>query len=320
MGERLHNPRIGDELPNSYAAYLSSFRPNMVHKGYFSIDKKGHAVDSKVKRGSEDSDDESAYDLILKNKERLLSFEEPTRFIFSHSALREGWDNPNVFQICTLKESGSETSKRQEVGRGMRLCVDKNGDRQDANTLGEDMVQKVNLLTVVASESYASFVGDLQKDIQAVLRLRPKRVDAALFRGVTVSNGAGASLTLSEADAEEIFYALAANRLVDKGGVPTQRFRDEGVSAISADDMSEHLYDFLPDIEKLVQGVYDPSALEGMISNGLEQKVLANPLNDNFSKREFQELWNRINFSRPIPFISTTVSYSARRLTTSTGT
>lgn len=298
VGERLHNPRFGDELPNSYVAYLSRFRPNMVHKGYFSIDKKGHAVDSKVKRGSEDSDDESAYDLILKNKERLLSFEEPCRFIFSHSALREGWDNPNVFQICTLKESGSETSKRQEVGRGMRLCVDKNGDRQDANTLGEGMVQKVNVLTVVASESYASFVGDLQKDIQAELRRRPKRVDEALFRGVTVSNGAGASLTLSEADARAIMHALSANRLVDWDGVPTQRFRDEGVSAISPDDVSEHLYDFLSDIEKLVQGVYDPSALDGMIGNGLEQKVLSNPLNDNFSKREFQELWERINYKQ----------------------
>ena len=123
VAERLDLPRIGDDAPGSYVSYLKQFEPNQVHKGYFSIDKKGHAINSTTKRGSEDSDDESAYDLILKIKERLLSFEEPTRFIFSHSALREGWDNPNVFQICTLKESGSETSKRQEVGRGMRLCV-----------------------------------------------------------------------------------------------------------------------------------------------------------------------------------------------------
>lgn len=298
VAERLGSPRIGDDAPGSYASYLKQFEPSQVHKGYFSIDKKGHAINSTTKRGSEDSDDESAYDLILKNKERLLSFEEPTRFIFSHSALREGWDNPNVFQICTLKESGSETSKRQEVGRGMRLCVDRDGNRQDAATLGESMVQGVNLLTVIASESYASFVGDLQKDIRAELRRRPKRVDAELFQGVSVSNGAGATLTLSNADADEIMYALAANRLVDKTGTPTQKFRDEGVSSISADDVSEHLYDFLPEIEKLVQSVYDPSALDDMIGNGLEQKVLANPLNDNFNKREFQELWNRINFKQ----------------------
>lgn len=308
VGERLHNPCLGDDSPYSYVAYLSRFRPNMVHKGYFSIDKKGRAVDkisgsgtvAKLSRRDleEGVNDESAYDLILKNKERLLSFEEPTRFIFSHSALREGWDNPNVFQICTLKESGSETSKRQEVGRGMRLCVNQDGDRQDVAVLGEDMVQKVNLLTVVASESYSSFVSDLQKDIRAELRRRPKRVDAALFQGASVSNGAGATLTLSNADADEIMYALAANRLIDKTEAPTQKFRDEGMSSISADDVSEHLYDFLPEIEKLVQSVYDPSALDDMVGNGLETKVLSNPLNENFGKKEFQELWNKINFKQ----------------------
>lgn len=306
--ERLSNPRLGDDVPGSYAAYLKQFEPSQVHKGYFSTDKKGRAVDSSVRRGSEDSDDVSAYDLIMHNKERLLSFNEPTRFIFSHSALREGWDNPNVFQICVLKggdavkkrqkRRGSETGKRQEVGRGMRLCVNQDGDRQDVAVLGEDMVQKVNLLTVVASESYSSFVNDLQKDIRAELRCRPKRVDAALFQGASVSNGAGATLTLSNADADEIMYALVANRLIDKTGAPTQKFRDEGMSSISADDVSEHLYDFLPEIEKLVQSVYDPSALDDMVGNGLEAKVLSNPLNENFGKKEFQELWNKINFKQ----------------------
>lgn len=294
--ERLRNPRAGDELPGSYSAYLSSFTADQVHKGYFSIDKKGRAVDSKTKRGSEDSDDESAYDLILKNKERLLSFEEPTRFIFSHSALREGWDNPNVFQICTLKESGSETSKRQEVGRGMRLCVNREGDRQDAAALGESMVQRVNLLTVIASESYASYVTDLQKGIRAELRNRPKKVDASFFQGITVSNGAGAATMLTAEDASELVYALAANHLIDRHGAPTQRFREEGLQSVSGDDVSEHLYDFLPQIERLVQSVYDSTALDGMIENGLQAKAPSNPLNDNFSKKEFQELWNSINF------------------------
>ena len=294
--ERLSNPRMGDELPGSYSAYLSSFTADQVHKGYFSIDKKGRAIDSKTKRGSEDSDDESAYDLILKNKERLLSFEEPTRFIFSHSALREGWDNPNVFQICTLKESGSETSKRQEVGRGMRLCVNREGDRQDAAALGESMVQRVNLLTVIASESYASYVTDLQKGIRAELRNRPKKVDASFFQGITVSNGAGATTMLTAEDASELVYALVANHLIDRHGAPTQRFREEGLQSVSTDDVSEHLYDFLPQIERLVQSVYDPTALDGMIENGLQAKAPSNPLNDNFSKKEFQELWKRISF------------------------
>ena len=109
---------------DDYQRYLKRFTADQVHNGYFSIDKKGHAIDSVVKRGEDFSSDISAYDLILKNKERLLSFDEPTRFIFSHSALREGWDNPNVFQICTLRHASSATAKRQEVGRGLRICVD----------------------------------------------------------------------------------------------------------------------------------------------------------------------------------------------------
>ena len=156
-----------DDTP--YQQYLKSTcsDPKAVHKGYFSIDKKtGRSVDSELKRGSEFSDDISAYDLILKNKERLLSFDEPTRFIFSHSALREGWDNPNVFQICTLKHSDSNTAKRQEVGRGLRICVNQKGSRMDAQTLGDD-VHDINMLTVIASESYKSFVADLQSDIKS---------------------------------------------------------------------------------------------------------------------------------------------------------
>lgn len=161
-------------LDTPYQRYLKSTCSDVeeVHKGYFSIDKKGHAIDSKVKRGSEFSDDISAYDLILKNKERLLSFDEPTRFIFSHSALREGWDNPNVFQICTLKHSDSNTAKRQEVGRGLRLCVNQNGNRMDVESCGET-VHDINVLTVIASESYKTFVTDLQSDIKTVLYDRP---------------------------------------------------------------------------------------------------------------------------------------------------
>lgn len=148
-----------------YMSYLGSIFTHETHAGYFSIDKKGRSVNSDIKRGSDQSDDISAYDLILKNKERLLSFDEPVRFIFSHSALREGWDNPNVFQICSLRQSNSVSQKRQEVGRGLRLCVDQYGVRMDAEIL-PDEVHSVNKLTVIASEGYASFVADLQKDIK----------------------------------------------------------------------------------------------------------------------------------------------------------
>ena len=116
----------------AYVAYLKSFQAEEVHNGYFSRDKKGHFVQLTEKKMQEDA---GAYDLIMRDKERLLSFAEPTRFIFSHSALKEGWDNPNVFQICTLKDSDNQTKKRQEVGRGMRLCVNDNGERQDESVL-----------------------------------------------------------------------------------------------------------------------------------------------------------------------------------------
>jgi type III restriction enzyme len=149
-----------------YEEYLRSIDVHATHAGYFSIDKKGRKVDSSLKNGTDISDDESAYDLILKDKEKLLSFDTPVRFIFSHSALREGWDNPNVFQICTLKHGGdSTTNKRQEVGRGLRICVNQTGDRMDESELGSE-VQKINQLTVIASDGYKDFVSSLQKEIR----------------------------------------------------------------------------------------------------------------------------------------------------------
>lgn len=182
--------KIIDELCNTlgkkyekYLHYLRQSEVHKVHRGYFSIDKKGRSINSSVKRGTDISDDISAYDLILKNKERLLSFDEPTRFIFSHSALREGWDNPNIFQICTLKRSDSTVQKRQEVGRGLRLCVNKQGTRMDADVL-KDNVHNVNVLTVIASESYAEFVGELQKQIREVLYNRPTKASIGYFEGI----------------------------------------------------------------------------------------------------------------------------------------
>ena len=176
-------------LDTPYQKYLKQYcsEINKVHNGYFSIDKnkktgKERFVDSSIKKGSEFSDDISAYDLILSKKERLLSFEEPTRFIFSHSALREGWDNPNVFQICTLKHSESKTAKHQEVGRGLRLCVNQSGNRMDAETCG-DNVHNINMLTVIASESYKSFVTDLQSNIKADLYDRPTKATVEYFEG-----------------------------------------------------------------------------------------------------------------------------------------
>ena len=296
VAARCAAPTLDDAYDSRYLHYLRSFDAHDVHKGYFSVDKKGHAIDSKVKRGQEGADDVSAYDLILKNKERLLSFDEPCRFIFSHSALREGWDNPNIFQICTLKGAGdSDISKRQEVGRGLRLAVDQDGVRQDEALLGRENVHRVNLLTVIASESYGSFVGALQTDMRRELRDRPKKVDARLFAGVTIVNAAGLEQTLTKEDADDIMYALVSNKLVDKHGSPTDKFRTEGLASVNADELPENLVDYVEQIAGLVASIEDPSVLAGIISDGRETKVVRNELNKNAEKREFKKLWNLIN-------------------------
>ena len=264
-----------------------------VHKGYFSIDKKtGRSVDSQLKRGSEFSDDISAYDLILKNKERLLSFEEPTRFIFSHSALREGWDNPNVFQICTLKHSDSQTAKRQEVGRGLRLCVNQHGNRMDVESCGNS-VHDINVLTVIASESYKGFVSALQSDIKTVLYDRPTTATSEYFTGKYVKvDGVPTIIDKNTADAIE-FY-LISNGYVDMKRQVTDKYRTD-VKMGTVAPLPEEMQPMAEGIHALIQSVYDDSVLEDMFSDGHETKVRDNPLNENFAKKEFQALWNEIN-------------------------
>ena len=283
------------EVRRRYLEWLRGIDVHATHKGYFSIDKKGHSVNSKLKRNSDESDDESAYDLILKDKERLLSFDEPTRFIFSHSALREGWDNPNVFQICTLKHSDSETGKRQEVGRGLRLCVNREGERQDLEALGEQEVQRVNTLTVIASESYRDFTKSLQKDINDAMRERPKAVTEEFLKGFVVQADEEKTYALTQEDAHDVYFALVQHGLIDREGAPTQKFKESGLTSVTDDDLPEHLYAYRKDIEALVKSVYDEHALDDYIRNGNESKVRENPLNANFARAEFQELWNKIN-------------------------
>ena len=280
---------------NPYQKYLKERCSDVsaVHKGYFSIDKKtNRAVDSQLKRGSEFSDDISAYDLILKNKERLLSFDEPTRFIFSHSALREGWDNPNVFQICTLKHSDSQTAKRQEVGRGLRLCVNQTGNRMDAESCGET-VHDINMLTVIASESYKNFVSDLQSDIKTVLYDRPTVATSEYFKGKFVDiNGTPTMIDNKQADTIE-FY-LIKNDYVDEDRKITDKYRAD-VEMGTIAPLPDSLAPMTDGIQKLIQAVYDDSLLDKMISNGHDTKVKDNPLNDNFYKKEFQALWKQLN-------------------------
>ena len=292
--EEEYNAALNERLtlfPSAYQAYLRGIETSETHRGYFSIDKKGRAVNSKVKRGSEFSDDISAYDLILKNKERLLSFEEPTRFIFSHSALREGWDNPNVFQICTLKHSDNATTKRQEVGRGLRLCVDSTGERQDLAVCGETSVHGINVLTVVASESYAGFVADLQREIKSDLYERPTKVSEDYFAGRIVKIGEDTH-TITAAEATAIYLYLARNNYIDDNREVTETYRVAAETGSLA-PLKPELAQLTENVHKLVQAIFDPSILNDMAGNAHETKVKDNPLNDNW--KDFKELWDRIN-------------------------
>ena len=276
-----------------YQKYLREIATADTHKGYFSIDKKtGHSINSALKRGAEFSDDISAYDLILKNKERLLSFDEPTRFIFSHSALREGWDNPNVFQICTLKHSDSSTQKRQEVGRGLRLCVNQAGNRMDMEVLGE-RIHDINKLTVIASESYKGFVADLQSDIKKVLYDRPTAATSEYFKGKLVKVD-GKPTAIDEKTANAIEFYLIANQYVDMDRKVTDKYRMDLEMGTLA-PLPANLAPMADGVHTLVQAVFDESALARMVENGKQTKIESNELNKNFYKKEFQELWKRIN-------------------------
>ena len=278
-----------------YQEYLDRFDAAQVHNGYFSIDKKGHAVNSALKRGSDIADDISAYDLILKNKEQLLSFDEPTRFIFSHSALREGWDNPNVFQICTLRHASSATAKRQEVGRGLRLCVDVNGNRMDLDALGEN-IHEVNKLTVIANESYKDFVSGLQAETKEVLRTRPTKADEEFFIGKNVTvDGVKRPITKAEADA--IHAYLLINDYIDEKGNVTDVYKDAAKNGTLEPIKKASIAPMEADVHKLVQSIFDESvAIDGMVEDGNQTEIKDNGLNKaNFEKKEFQELWNQIN-------------------------
>jgi type III restriction enzyme len=277
-------------MPTDYSEYLKRDDAQRVHQGYFSIDKKGKSIDPSVKRGKEESDDISAYDLIMKDKERLLSFDEPTRFIFSHSALREGWDNPNVFQICALKnaESGSQTRRRQEVGRGMRLSVNKNGHRLDLDMVG-DQVHEINKLTVIASESYEAFAKGLQSEIAATLKDRPQKVEVKLFAGKVLKNDKGQELRIDDIQAQMLNNTLMFERIADVKGNITEIGKE--LIEQGKVPLPENLEPFRDSITQILKSVYTG---ESFLPENERQTVVLNT-NHNFNKKEFQALWEKIN-------------------------
>ena len=274
---------------SAYRRYLQDPRNAVenIHQGYFSMDKKGHMVDPKTERGSDNSNDESAYDLIMKDKARLLSMKEPVRFIFSHSALKEGWDNPNVFQICTLKESSNENKKRQEVGRGMRLCVNERGERQDADVLGIDGVFNTNILTVIASESYETFADGLQHEIAEACADRPVKVTEDLFVGVKYTTADGVEKTVNEGVADDIQEMLIMQGYIRRGNLTEKYYADKDKGQLDfgeLDGMKEVIVNQL-------DGVFDPKKVKP--TNG--RNIVEGHFDEQKFKDEFMGLWKEIN-------------------------
>ena len=281
---------IGEE---AYFHYLNSISAESTHAGYFSIDKKGKMVNSKVGRRETTTDDVDAYDLIMKNKELLLDRDpkrSPVRFIFSHSALREGWDNPNVFQICTLKQSGSDVRKRQEVGRGLRLCVNQDGERQDANVLGND-VHNINILTVIASESYDSFAKGLQSEIAEAVADRPRAITVDLFVGKVIKDSSGHEQVIDKDIADAIMYDLIINRYIDKKGALTDKYYEEKANGTL--QVAEEVADCAASVVEIIGSIYDPKTMqpENARSNNVELHVDE----EKIAIPEFKALWSKIN-------------------------
>lgn len=280
-----------DLFEDDYLKYLEQFKAEDVHLGYFAIDKKGRSINTK-----EDSDEAvSAYDLILKNKEALLDFNTKTRFIFSHSALREGWDNPNVFQICTLRNGASVTAKRQEIGRGLRICVDKNGNRQDKEAIG-DLVHEINTLTVVANDSYEDFVKGLQDETRQELRERPAQATVEFFTDKAVIAANGKCHRITKEEASIIFGYLVMNGYADMQGNVTDAYTKakEAGTLQPAPALADNGLDVAVH-ELMVQIVNPEKAVKSTMSNGKQTVVKDSGLNANFHRREFQELWKQIN-------------------------
>lgn len=281
---------IGED---EYIKYLKSIKPSATHAGYFSVDKKGKMIDCKLAKKETTSDDIDAYDLIMKNKELLLDRNpkrSPVRFIFSHSALREGWDNPNVFQICTLKQSGSDVRKRQEVGRGLRLCVNQDGERMDSGVLGND-VHNINVLTVIASESYDSFAKGLQSELADAVANRPKAVTPELFMGRTITDAQGSTDVITEDVAREIWLGMRMEGYIDKQGSLTDKYYED--KANGEIKLTDEVAGSAESVIGIIDSIYDAKAMqpENARSNNVELTVDE----DKLAMPEFKALWNRIN-------------------------
>lgn len=277
---------------DDYIRYLDSISANSTHAGYFSVDKKGKLTNGKINKKEKTSDDISAYDLIMKNKELLLDCDpkrSPVRFIFSHSALREGWDNPNVFQICTLKQSTSEVRKRQEVGRGLRLCVNEDGERMDFNAIGNE-VHNINVLTVITSESYETFTKGLQSEIAEAVAYRPTIISVDLFKGKEIKDINGNTQFIDYSTAQAIYENMILNGYIKLGQLTDKYYEDKANDAVQ---VADEVADSAVSVIEIIDSIYDPRTTqpEDARRNNVELKVDERKL----AMPEFKSLWNKIN-------------------------
>lgn len=296
--EEEYNDHLNEVLTlddNPYNDYLRGIEASKTHQGYFSVDKKSkRLVDPETKLIKNDetgqktplSDDVDAYDLILKNKERLLSLSEPVRFIFSHSALREGWDNPNVFVICTLKHSDNTTTRRQEVGRGMRLSVNQMGERMDHPAT----VHQINVLSVVTSDSYTEFVAGLQSEISSALSARPRVADEKYFTGKILQTADG-DVEVTPQLAKQIYKYLLKNDYTDADDKIAKIYHDAKQNGTLA-ELPAELAPYAAQVFELIDSVFTDAQMPTIED---DRKAKVNPLNDNFDKKEFKALWGKIN-------------------------
>ncbi|MDA8003437.1 MAG: restriction endonuclease subunit R, partial [Alphaproteobacteria bacterium] len=246
-----------------------------MHDGYFSRDKKGHLKDS-TERGSKD--DEDAYNLIMRDKERLLDPKEPLRFIFSHSALREGWDNPNVFQICTLNETASAQKKRQEIGRGLRLCVNADGERvYDEN---------INRLTVIANESYENFAATLQSEFEEDFGIRFGHIEQISFAGIT-READGEDVPIGQEESRAIWNNLFVEGYIDADGAIQDKFDPDSLHFEFKIDAQHR------DIESEIMDVVRNYIFKNRVADA-RKKVSVKFNKEVFLTPEFAALWEKI--------------------------
>ncbi|HCU2151774.1 TPA: DEAD/DEAH box helicase family protein [Escherichia coli] len=251
-----------------------------VHDGYFSIDKKGGWAETSESNNAGRENAERGYNLIMKNKEKLLSFSNPVRFIFSHSALKEGWDNPNVFQICSLREMGSERERRQTLGRGLRLCVNQEGERVRDDS--------INILTVVASENYEAYAERLQSEIENETGIRFGIIEKDAFAHV-VTNSGSESKAIGVSGSNEIWTWLITEGYLEKSGK---------ISKSLSKALHENTFILMEkylSVQKHIEAILHKSNTRLNINNA-EERVKVKYRKENFNSPYFNELWKRIKY------------------------